>query len=354
MKCLSCGQPIPPSSRFCLTCGAPIQATVPPTGASTPSASIPPGSPIGAGPAVAAGVRASGPAKALMIAFAALALTLAIGTAAIIKNRQGLPSGESGLQTPAGLATAPSQPPTAGGLAIAPSQPPTAGGLATAPSIPAHPVGLPMNPTTPPPAQAQPPEDVRPYLEALQKIEEERQQINIQMANQLSADMSKLTGGGKNSDPMTILLQSMSGMAGSMTEDNGLEQYLAVLQKAVQSTRVVAQKYAGLVQEVQGLETTPGVPKSCKNLQTDYLSLLAAYEAISTAKNGDLMAEVSLLQSVNTLETQRVNDAEGDLEGVFSGAKIDPFFKIQDPDNAAAGGSSATSNPLGAPNTHGH
>jgi len=383
MKCSQCGHTLPQGSQFCLRCGA---ATTPPGNAPGSTPTTMPGSrPIGAAPG-ALPVRPSGPPKTLIAMLILLAASLIGVTAAVVHSRGGLASGTAGSANGSGIAvaTAPNAPQTGlanangarangAGLANASVTPLGGGGLAnatgpsmngrglanaTAPSMNGR--GLANQPAGPPPANAQPMDDVMPYLRALARIEAERQQINASFNQRLSGIFAGYAGGpqGANADAVTtnMLSQLMSGDLG-----DGLDKItkdLGQLQPAVQE---MAADHVHLVQEVDSLQQSPGVPPSCRDLQgyyraamTPFISLANAesqnnpvsvsngqmntHSAVSSEKINNLEKLLQQLPGAQAEESTRLTEAEQALDQVFRSHNIQPFFAVKDTEANGGGG----------------
>ena len=186
MKCARCGVTIPPGSQFCLRCGAPVSPVQPGPvlpgplmgqtqmpGAVQPLAASSTPYPPAVYPAGTLPARKGNPARAVMIALAALLLCLIAATAAVIHQRQAMTSATPvGLQggsvanapfTPqnqGGLANANTSTLQGGGVANAPYSPPAGGGLANMQTRPPVGGGLTAQPSIAGPQTAQPQDEV--------------------------------------------------------------------------------------------------------------------------------------------------------------------------------------------------
>lgn len=326
MKCSACGQPIPPSSQFCLRCGA--AASKPAAGSIVER----PGglSATGSGPKT----PPPAPARTLLYALLVLALVLIIATALVLHNKHTVVD----LPPAGALANAPAAPPPAGALANAPSVSlPPAGALANAPAPPPPPAGalanasatvppagaLANNPASPPPIAANAPDDVMPYLQALAKIEADRQLADQQL-------MKQLLGG-----------QAAAAKAPAGANDDGTDIPGMSMNDFRPGIQAVSSQYISLLQRVRSLETTPGVPASCKDLQGYYVAALNPFvtlpNAIQTHQGGgglDLLGTLPALLSVVQEEGKRVSQAQSALTDVFNSHKIQPFFAIKEADGS--------------------
>ena len=404
MRCLKCGTPLPNGSQFCLRCGAPVPTSATPPSA-TPTTSIPaqPNTlreiPRIAGAPVVAPVRRPGPPKALLTLLVLLALGLTAVTAAVVRHGRGVASAGTPTSPPGSVANAPSPTPEGGSVANTPSPTPEGGGVANAPSpsLPAGAVanapgpslaggavanapgpslegGAVANAPAPPvqggpvanapnaqsPENAQPMDDVMPYLRALARIEAQRQQYNAQMYNQLGEIFGSYTGGGHVGSPEAVttnlLTQLMSGDLDEAADKIGKD--LAAL---IPATQAIAQEHVDLVQQVDGLEKVPGVPPSCRDLQGFYRAALTPFvslanatssnlpvsaqgghlsipSSISSEKVGELQSLLPKLLGAQQEESSRLVEAEQALDQVFSSHHIEPFFRVQDTEQSGSGG----------------
>ena len=373
MNCRACGNPIPSESKACHRCGAPIIQDVPPPGrtqsmgasltmappVANPSAQADPFAQPGISfPGARPVQKSSGPGKPLIAALAGLALILAIGSAAILKHKENLASqaaespntGEianaptmppvnGGLaNAPAasadtgGLANAPASPPApTGGLASAPAAPVSPGAIANAPTAPAPPGGLTNNPSGIAPKNAEPLDDIGPYLDALKKIEEKRRNFNDQMTGQA-------VGGRKGASLPDALGQMLAQQMNSASGEGGDAGAGDLLGKLRQVFAAVANQYVGLVQEVEQLNNVPGVPASCKDLQGYYKAALTPFVKLANTARSDPLTFLQGAMDAQSEESKRLGQSEQALTDVCKSHNIQPPFEIKDTEGSSVGG----------------
>jgi hypothetical protein len=274
-----------------------------------------------------------------------------VGAAGAMVARRGITNAPASVPSAAGVANAPASVPSAGaGLANAPAPVPGAGGLANAPAPTPTAAGLANGSGNPGPREAAPLDDVRAYLDALSKIEAARQQANSELEQDFSGAAHQAAGGSTVSDPQAAMARILASEIASIGSDsNGPDPLTSYLQKLTPAVSQIVDVHVQLLEELDGLAQTPGVPPSCTDLQGYYRAAITPFVSLANAERKNPVQFLQQAMQAQQEESTRLVEANQELNKIFRTHQLQPFFQIQDTEDTGQGG-----NIMSAPYVPGH